>query len=341
MQEHQSQHTRPIQPRRSEFIDSARKGLLVGVALLVVIVPPLRMAKHRAAERSAQQSAQIASAPQVAPQQQPAPDARPPVSQAAPPLPNSGATVGQGAVPRDGAAASTVRLADFKGEDPSPTARLVANWVAATTDNKKHAFVLVDKKDARVYVFLPDGTLKESAPALLGAAHGDDSSPGIGDKPLSAVRPEEKTTPAGRFVAEPGRNFNNEDIVWVDYDAAVSMHRVRPLVARERRLERLATLTTDDNRISFGCINLPVTFYEGVLSPTVQKYGAIVYVLPEVKSPRQVFGAYDVTDPAQLAAAQKDRSQHQALAKPNQADKHAQAAEQGGNVQKVALQPVR
>jgi hypothetical protein len=338
MHQHQREHTRPIQAERSEFIDSVRKGLLFGVALLVVIVPPLRMAKHRAAERSAQ----IATAPQVtAPQQQPAPDARPSVLQATPqpqPLPNPGAPVGQGTAPRDGAASATVRLADFKGEDPSPMARLVANWVAATHDNKKHAFVLVDKRDARVYVFHPDGVLKESAPALLGSAHGDDSSPGIGEKPLSAVRPEEKTTPAGRFVAEPGRNANNEDIVWVDYDAAVSMHRVRPLVARERRLERLATLTTDDNRISFGCINLPVTFYEGVLSPTVQKYGAIVYVLPDVKSPRQVFGAYDVTDPAQVAAMQKER---QAPAKPTQAGKHAQAAEQGGNVQKVALQPVR
>ena len=339
MQEHQREHTRPIRAERSDFIDSLRKGLLVGVALLVVIVPPLRMAKHRAAE----QSAQVATAP-AAPQPLPAPDARPSVPQIAPepqPLPNPGARVGPSVTPGDGAPAATVRLADFKGEDPSPTARLVANWVATTNDNKKHAFVLVDKKDARVYVFHPDGTLKESAPALLGSAHGDDSSPGIGEKPLSAVRPEEKTTPAGRFVAEPGRNSNNEDIVWVDYDAAVSMHRVRPLVARERRLERLATLTTDDNRISFGCINLPVTFYEGVLSPTVQKYGAIVYVLPEVKSPKQVFGAYDVTDPAQLAAAQKDRSQRQVLAKPNQAGTNATDAERGGSVQKVALQPAR
>jgi hypothetical protein len=35
----------------------------------------------------------------------------------------------------------------------------------------------------------------------------------------------------------------------------------------------------------------------------VQKHGAIVYVLPEEKSVRQVFGAFDVTDPRQLAAA--------------------------------------
>jgi hypothetical protein len=211
-----------------------------------------------------------------------------------------------------------VRLADFKDEQPTADARLIANWVLTTHDNKKHAFVVVDKKDARVYVFSPDGKLVDSAPALLGSARGDATFPGIGDRPLSQVRPEEKTTPAGRFVAEAGLNANHEDVVWVDYDAAVSMHRIRPLVARERRLERLATLTTEDNRISFGCINLPVTFYENVLSPAVEKHGAIIYVLPEERSLQQVFGAFDVTDPAQLAAA-----------KPSQRD--------NAGVQKVAM----
>jgi hypothetical protein len=76
-------------------------------------------------------------------------------------------------------------------------------------------------------------------------------------------------------------------------------------VESEHRLERLASLTTDDNRISFGCINLPVTFYEDVAKPAVTKYGAVIYVLPEVKTVQQVFGAYDVTDPAQVAAARQ------------------------------------
>ncbi len=204
---------------------------------------------------------------------------------------------------RTATATAPLRLADFRGETPSPDAQLLANWVAATGDNHEHAFVLVDKKDARVYVFTPQGQLEDSAPALLGQARGDEILPGTADKPLSEMKPEEKTTPAGRFVAEPGVNADHEDVIWVDYDAAISMHRVRPLVASERRLERLATLTTDDNRISFGCINLPVSFYENVARPMVARYGAIVYVVPEVKSVRQVFGAYDVTDPGQVAAA--------------------------------------
>jgi hypothetical protein len=222
-------------------------------------------------------------------------------------------------------AAPAVRLADFRGEDPTPQARQVANWVVFTGNNGRHAFVIVDKKDARVYVFTPEGRLKDSAPALLGSARGDDTFPGVGDKPLSAVRPEEKTTPAGRFVAEPGVNSGKEDVVWVDYDAAVSMHRIRPLVARERRLERLASLSTDDNRISFGCINLPVSFYENVLNPTVRKQGAIIYVLPEVKTAKEVFGAFDPMDPQQVAAWQQQQA--------------TKLAARTGTLQRVALHP--
>lgn len=193
------------------------------------------------------------------------------------------------------------KLASFGNQHPTPGVRQVANWSVYSGDHQKMAFVIVDKQDARVWVFNPDGSLLSSTPALLGAAIGDSSVPGIGDKPLSLVRPEEKTTPAGRFIAEPGRNLNGEDIVWVSYELAVSMHRVRPTVKAERRLERLASATAADNRISFGCINLPPTFYEGVLSPTVQKYGAVIYVLPETRSPGELFGAYDVPPPTHVA----------------------------------------
>ncbi|HEY0823898.1 MAG TPA: hypothetical protein VGD76_08945 [Ramlibacter sp.] len=200
---------------------------------------------------------------------------------------------------------STVPLADFQSAAPSPDARLVANWVVATRDHQDQAFILVDKKDAQVYVFHPDGRLRGSAPALLGAARGDRIVPGSEDKTPAQMKPEEKTTPAGRFVAKPGVNADDEDVIWVDYDAAISMHRVRPRVRSEARLERLASGADEDNRISYGCINLPVAFYENVARPTVDSYGAFIYVLPEESTPQEVVGAYDVTDPAQVAAARQ------------------------------------
>lgn len=188
------------------------------------------------------------------------------------------------------AARTTATRADFGRLKPSRDAHQVANWVLASEDNKGAAFVIIDKPQAKVYVFDPTGRLRGAAPVLLGLAKGDDTVPGIGEKKLSEIRPEERTTPAGRFVAEPGRNARGEDIVWVDYDAAVSMHRVITSNPAERRLQRLATPTPKDNRISYGCINLPAAFYDNVLSPTVNGADTIVYVLPDTRAASTVFG---------------------------------------------------
>ncbi|WBY00965.1 hypothetical protein PE066_16055 [Ramlibacter tataouinensis] len=195
------------------------------------------------------------------------------------------------------------RYAGFRDQHPPAEVREVADWAVDSGDHGAHAFAIVDKKNARVWLFDAQGVLVQQTPALLGAAVGDDAVPGIGEKPLAEVLPGEKTTPAGRFVAEPGVNSHGEDIVWVSYDLAVSMHRVRPLVKSERRLQRLASSTPLDNRISFGCINLPVAFYEKVFAPMVHSVGAIIYVLPETRSVREQFGSYDVPRSAQRRGA--------------------------------------
>jgi hypothetical protein len=181
------------------------------------------------------------------------------------------------------------RSADFTGHPVSNDVRDVADWVAEARDNQQMPFVILDKRDARVYVFDSSARMIDSTPVLLGAAPGDDSVVGIGKRPIAQVRPEERTTPAGRFVSTPGNNAGGEDVIWVDYDAAVSMHRVRPIDPKERRLERLASDDPTQRRISYGCINMPVKFFESVMKPNVGSGHAVVYVLPEVKDVRQVF----------------------------------------------------
>jgi hypothetical protein len=251
----------PPNSRRAELLAGVKQGVIIGAAALVVLLPAIHMAKSSSA-RSAQVLIQASPITAATPVEQHA-----------------------------------LRFADLGGEDASPDAKFVANWVADSRDNRSMSFVIIDKKNTKVFVFAADGKLVGATPVLLGAMPGDDSVTGIGKRPISEVRPEERTTPAGRFVGEPGRNANGEDVVWVDYDAAVSMHRVRIVDPKERRLERLATPTTDDNRISYGCVNIPVAFFENVLSPQFKaKYG-VVYVLPEVKTVREVFAsAYDPAD---------------------------------------------
>lgn len=182
--------------------------------------------------------------------------------------------------------------ADFGAEAASGPARQVADWVVASGDNQGLAFVIVDKLQAKVFVFDHDGRLRGAAPALLGLARGDHSVPGIGERKLSAIRPQERTTPAGRFVAALGRDLGEKDVVWVDYGAAISLHRVVPGTAKERRSQRLASPSVRDNRISYGCINVPAAFFDAAVRPAFLGANGIVYVLPEVGSIASAFPSY-------------------------------------------------
>ncbi len=171
----------------------------------------------------------------------------------------------------------------------SAPAKDLLQGIARHADNQGQPFVVLDKREARLWVFDGERRLVADSPVLLGAAVGDTSAPDIGTRPLSRIAPHERTTPAGRFVIEPGENHKGEDILWIDYDAAVSMHRVRSANAGERRLERLATPTASDNRISYGCVNVPAAFYDRELHPRFARGKGLAYVLPEQLSLDQSF----------------------------------------------------
>jgi hypothetical protein len=167
--------------------------------------------------------------------------------------------------------------------------RAVAHWVVASGDDRSLPFVIVDKVNARVFVFDSRGRLHGAAPALLGLARGDDSVPGIGTRSLFSIRPEERTTPAGRFAASLGEDLDKKDVLWVDYDAAIALHRVVAGDRGDHRLQRLATASPRDKRISYGCINVPVKFYETIVKPAFTGTSGVVYILPEIKPMTEVF----------------------------------------------------
>ena len=186
------------------------------------------------------------------------------------------------------------RRADFGQESASSEVRHVAHWVVHSSDNGGLPYMVVDKANAKVFVFDAGGRLRGADPALLGMVRGDGSAAGIGDLKLAAIRPEDRTTPAGRYVAALDRDLQGREILWIDYDSALALHRVAKGQPSERRAQRLETPTADDNRISFGCINVPVNFYEKVVSPAFTNTDGIVYILPEMSTASEVFGSYDV-----------------------------------------------
>lgn len=170
----------------------------------------------------------------------------------------------------------------------SEPAQRVIDWIAATGDNRSRPYIVIDKKGARAFLFSAKGASLGDAPVLIGIASGDDATPGVGQKSLSEIGPAEKTTPAGRFLAKFGLAAGRQQVLWVDYTTSVALHPIPNGKPKERRRARMLSSTIEDNRITFGCINVPLKFY-GTVRPLFLKKGGYVYVLPDTKSLEEVF----------------------------------------------------
>lgn len=187
--------------------------------------------------------------------------------------------------------------------DASAEARHVARWILHSHDNGQRPYLIVDKVNATVFAFTGDGKLLAANPALLGIARGDGTAKGIGDRSLASIRTADRTTPAGRFIASLDHDPKGAEILWIDYAASLALHAVVKGQPAERRAERLQSATTQDNRISFGCINVPVGFYEAVVSPLFTGTDGLVYILPETGTAQAMFGSYEVNADGSAAAS--------------------------------------
>lgn len=173
-------------------------------------------------------------------------------------------------------------------QEVSSTVIELAGWVVAAKDNQGYPFAIIDKQAAQILVFGGDGRLRGAAPGLFGSAVGDHTAPGIAGLALREIPGRDKTTPAGRFVGGFGPSIDAGRVLWVDYDSAVSMHPTATGVPAERRPQRLASPSPDDNRITHGCINVSPEFYEQVVAPTFEK-GGVFYILPDEASMAETF----------------------------------------------------
>src|SRR6201999_1544743 len=90
--------------------------------------------------------------------------------------------------PPDGGAVR--QRAQFPDQTAPDAVRHMADWVVDSSNNGIRSFVIVDKPDAKVFVFDRNGKVLGSAWALVGLSKGDDSIPGIGTMPLTAITPE-------------------------------------------------------------------------------------------------------------------------------------------------------
>jgi hypothetical protein len=167
--------------------------------------------------------------------------------------------------------------------------RRVAHWVIVSRDSGGLPFLLIDKVSARVFAFDAAGQLQGSAPALLGLAKGDRML-APNDATMAQMPPSVRITPAGRFVSRLGIDSEGKQLLILDYAASLSLHPVVKGTPEERRAERLGSATVEDNRISFGCINVPPEFFTTIVSPAFNHTRGVVYVLPETSAASAVFG---------------------------------------------------
>jgi hypothetical protein len=165
----------------------------------------------------------------------------------------------------------------------------VIQWISTSNDNGNLPFIVIDKHSATMFLFDAKSNALGDTPVLIGIAAGDDSSPGVGSKKLSEIGPAERTTPAGRFLARYGYAAGGERVLWVKYADSVAMHAVVTSNRREQRRLRLLTPDAEDNRITFGCINVPESFYQQKVRPLFEKEGGMVYILPDTKPLEEVF----------------------------------------------------
>lgn len=185
----------------------------------------------------------------------------------------------------------------------SEAATRVADWIAASGDNGALPYIIIDKAAASLLLFDAKGKLLGAAPVLIGVAVGDEATPGIGTKNLAEIGPAERTTPAGRFLAKFGMAAGRQKVLWVDYATSVALHPIPKGNQKERRRQRMLSPDIDDNRITFGCINVPSVFYSKNVRPLFQKKGGYVYVLPDTKPLEAVFPRLHVQSHANAAAA--------------------------------------
>jgi hypothetical protein len=176
-------------------------------------------------------------------------------------------------------------------QSASTDARRLERWVMATRDNGGLPFVIVDKRATEVFAFNGQGMLLGQKPRRSSDRRAAMSRRQALASANCRHPSAERTTPAGRFVASLGRSLGKDDVLWVDYNTALALHRVLAVNSREHRLQRLASVSPLDHRITFGCINVPVKFYDSIIDPAFAGTSGIVYVLPEVRSVSDVFFA--------------------------------------------------
>lgn len=156
-----------------------------------------------------------------------------------------------------------------------------ASTLSNLVKNEISPIIVVDKSAAKMFVYFPqDGTVL-SGPVLLGKVKGDHIN--LADFNINTNSPA--ITPAGTFWANKkfSAKLNESILSFVEgHISFIAIHPVFTKIPAERRLQRLTSSETYDNRISNGCINLGLEFFNVIYAMLPSRSKLII--LPESDS---------------------------------------------------------
>lgn len=165
---------------------------------------------------------------------------------------------------------------DFASEE----VRKTVSWVKKNKDNRTLPYAIIDKKNAHIFVFDAKSKIVDHGPVLLGIAKADRIDPKTLKAPLSSIGKKDRVTPSGRYHSVLGPDHRGKEVLWIDPVYAIALHPVAN-VPGQRRKTRLQSATAEDNRITWGCINISSPLFKSVLSPLFKPQAGFVYILPE------------------------------------------------------------
>lgn len=184
--------------------------------------------------------------------------------------------------------------ADFGTVNAPASVKLVADWQRREAPNKP--VIIVDKQGGVAYVLDASGKLVAKTPALTGKAVGDIETEAAKTKELDDLKDSDKITPAGVFQASRLVSDEYGEVVKVTGNDKfiIAIHRTYLDTPAEMREARLASPTSTDNRVSFGCINVPASFYDNIIVNTAPSTGTFpVVILPETTNVESFFPNVD------------------------------------------------
>lgn len=151
-------------------------------------------------------------------------------------------------------------------------------------ENIEDSYIIVDKPSATLYVFNEENELVETMPVLLGKTKGEEpNTANANDKKALG-----STTPAGKYkLGKVAENYSKKDsieyqgrLLQVLGDGPISIHMTYPKEFKERT-KALNSKTVNDNRMSWGCMNISPENFDKYIKPYFNKGNQTIFITPD------------------------------------------------------------